>query len=143
MKTPKGKMATRIQLPLSVAECVTIHKAQGQSVDNVMIRMNTASHRGLFYVAASRARSVEGLHFVRTIAKDHLDVDDFNTKKEWPFRVIHEEYDRLRRLEPNTERIAEGVKGVDFILKLTNMDGGTVQLKDIDEDMFQAFMNQI
>jgi ATP-dependent DNA helicase PIF1 len=54
-------VAKRIQIPLMQAWAVTIHKAQGMSLDRVDIDMNRMFENGQAYVALSRVRTIEGL----------------------------------------------------------------------------------
>ena len=55
---------TRSQLPLKLAWAVTVHKAQGASLDLVVVDLNGAFTTGQHYVALSRATSEEGLQVV-------------------------------------------------------------------------------
>lgn len=49
------------QLPLREAWALTVHKAQGQSFDNVHIDIDKAFAHGQIYTALSRCRTIEGL----------------------------------------------------------------------------------
>lgn len=60
---PKELPATRRQIPLLLAYALTIHKAQGLSLDRV--RVDRLFAPGQAYVALSRARSLEGLAIVK------------------------------------------------------------------------------
>lgn len=51
----------RIAIPLKLAWAITVHKAQGMSIDYVKIDVSKAFADGQVYVALSRARSEEGL----------------------------------------------------------------------------------
>lgn len=59
----------RIQIPLRLAYALTIHKAQGASLDSVLIDVGPSTFEcGQAYVALSRVRSLESL-FIFEIAK--------------------------------------------------------------------------
>jgi hypothetical protein len=56
-----GASCTRVQVPLKLAWCLTIHKIQGASLDYVSVDLDGCFERGQAYVALSRARSDTGL----------------------------------------------------------------------------------
>ena len=60
-KNRKGFEITRLQLPLILAWGLTIHKAQGLTVDKVVLDMDGRFSAGQAYVGISRVRSLEGL----------------------------------------------------------------------------------
>jgi ATP-dependent DNA helicase PIF1 len=65
------------QIPLRLAWAVTVHKAQGQTYDEVMIDMGRGAFSpGQTYVALSRVRSLEGLYLSRPIRQNDIMVDD-------------------------------------------------------------------
>lgn len=65
------------QLPLTPGYALTIHKAQGLSLDDVRIDLGRGAFApGQLYVALSRARSAEGLSLARPIAEADVRVDD-------------------------------------------------------------------
>jgi len=47
-----------------VAEGITIHKSQGQSMNEVVVKMSYPMERSLIYVALSRATSLNGLYLI-------------------------------------------------------------------------------
>ncbi len=58
---PRRKWPCVAQFPLIPATAITIHKSQGMSLDEVVIRADRAFAPGQVYVALSRLRSPEGL----------------------------------------------------------------------------------
>jgi len=86
--------ATRLQFPLKVAYANTIHKCQGQTLDNVVISMDGRFGPGQAYVALSRCRSLEGLHIldfkttsIKTNLKSLQSVDHLSQQN--PFTEPH------------------------------------------------------
>lgn len=75
-KIDRKVIGTFKQIPLRLAYAVTIHKAQGLTLDKVYIDFD----RGLFahgqaYVALSRARALEGLELSRAMTQRDLVID--------------------------------------------------------------------
>jgi len=70
-----------------VAWALTIHKAQGQSFDEVVVDLGvrTAFAAGQVYVALSRCKSLEGLFLMRDICEADIKID----------RRVREFYDKL------------------------------------------------
>ncbi len=51
------------QYPLRLAYAMTIHKAQGLTLDSAYLDIRAAREPGQAYVAVSRVRTLAGLHF--------------------------------------------------------------------------------
>ncbi|KAK0672558.1 P-loop containing nucleoside triphosphate hydrolase protein [Cercophora samala] len=54
----------RVQIPLTAGYALTIHKAQGMTLDSVIIQLDRVFQDEQVYVALSRARTMEGLKIV-------------------------------------------------------------------------------
>lgn len=63
------------QIPLRPAYAITIHKSQGQTFDNVNIDGTRCWPPGQLYVAISRARRIEGIHFLTSINENNIKTD--------------------------------------------------------------------
>ncbi|MFG1397090.1 ATP-dependent DNA helicase [Roseixanthobacter pseudopolyaromaticivorans] len=78
---PSGRIDVQVvgaytQLPLVPAWAMTMHKAQGLTLEDVRIDFdNGAFAAGQAYVALSRARSLEGMSLVREIRPSDIRVD--------------------------------------------------------------------
>lgn len=58
------KVASVAQLPLRLAYAITIHKAQGMTLDKAKINLDKAFTPGMGYVALSRVRRLEDLYLM-------------------------------------------------------------------------------
>jgi ATP-dependent exoDNAse (exonuclease V) alpha subunit len=69
------EMAKINQFPLSGGYAITIHKSQGQTFDWINIKAPYCWDPGQLYVALSRARAVERIHFMEPIRPESLITD--------------------------------------------------------------------
>lgn len=84
IELPNGEVqASRSQIPLILAWALSIHKAQGQTLDRVKVDLGKIFEKGQAYVALSRATCQEGLQVLRFDPKKvmaHDRVRDFYNK---------------------------------------------------------------
>ncbi|KAI9049142.1 hypothetical protein LZ554_006990 [Drepanopeziza brunnea f. sp. 'monogermtubi'] len=68
-------LATRVQIPLTLAWALTIHKSQGMTLDYIEVSSQNIFETGQFYVALSRGTNIEGVT-VTGFSRDQLPLDD-------------------------------------------------------------------
>jgi len=77
------------QYPLVLAWAITIHKSQGQTIENVHIDLGAGAFEvGQTYVAISRCRSMEGLTFSRPLSTSDIIVDSEVMRYYTDFRYL-------------------------------------------------------
>ena len=83
--------------PLTLAYALTIHKAQGLTVDNAIVELNTCRNAQQPYVAMSRVRSLEGIRFATMPTLSSLNKMNGSREQE----CIDNEMNRLKILQEN------------------------------------------
>lgn len=98
VELPNGEVqASRAQVPLILAWALSIHKAQGQTLNRVKVDLGRVFEKGQAYVALSRATSMAGLQVLR-----------FDPKKVNAHERVRTFYSKLARVElaeKNKERM--------------------------------------
>ncbi len=89
VELPNGEVqASRSQIPLILAWALSIHKAQGQTLERVRVDLGKVFEKGQAYVALSRATSMAGLQILR-----------FDPKKVIAHEKVRSFYSSLSRVE--------------------------------------------
>lgn len=100
VELPNGEVqASRNQIPLILAWALSIHKAQGQTLERVKVDLGRVFEKGQAYVALSRATAMKGLQVLR-----------FDAKKVVAHERVRTFYGNLSRYElaeKNAERMKE------------------------------------
>ncbi|EED13562.1 conserved hypothetical protein [Talaromyces stipitatus ATCC 10500] len=91
---------SRTQFPIIVAYAMTVHKAQGITVDQAVLNITNRDFAlGLTYVALSRVKKLSGVLF-----EEGFDYERFVRKKPHPTMVMRKE-DAQRRLEQHIDYV--------------------------------------
>jgi ATP-dependent DNA helicase PIF1 len=100
VELPNGEVqASRNQIPLILAWALSIHKAQGQTLDRVKVDLGKVFEKGQAYVALSRATSMAGLQVMR-----------FDPKKVNAHDRVRNFYAKLSRVELEEKAEESGKK---------------------------------
>lgn len=92
------------QIPLTLAHALTIHKAQGTTLEKVKLSLANCFEEGMAYVALSRCKTLQGIEltsYSRSAIKTNPKVIDFYNKVEQSFAPIEL---RLAALAPYEEQ---------------------------------------
>ena len=102
IELPNGEVqASRSQIPLILAWALSIHKAQGQTLERVKVDLGKIFEKGQAYVALSRATSQEGLQILR-----------FDPKKVMAHDRVRAFYDSLYSISQTAAPVDAVRKGV-------------------------------
>jgi len=69
-------LSSMVQYPLKAAWAVSVHRAQGMTLDNAVVNLTDCFAPGQAYVALSRVRTAEGLSIRGQINKDTVHADE-------------------------------------------------------------------
>ena len=98
IELPNGEIqASRSQVPLILAWALSIHKAQGQTLERVKVDLGKIFEKGQAYVALSRATCQEGLQILR-----------FDPKKVMAHDKVRNFYDSLYSFDQAAATNASG-----------------------------------
>lgn len=98
VELPNGEVqASRNQVPLILAWALSIHKAQGQTLERVKVDLGKVFEKGQAYVALSRATSMAGLQVLR-----------FDPKKVNAHDKVRNFYANLSRVELEVKASGKG-----------------------------------
>jgi ATP-dependent DNA helicase PIF1 len=125
IELPSGEVqAQRRQLPLILAWALSIHKAQGQTIERVKIDLRRVFEKGQAYVALSRATSQAG-----------LEVLNFDPSKVMAHPRVAQFYDSLYSVNKALQhpKVAKPIA----TKKIQNSDEGLVGF-EFDDDMEAA-----
>jgi ATP-dependent DNA helicase PIF1 len=108
---PNGEVvAKRLQIPLILAWALSIHKAQGQTLERVKVDLGRVFEKGQAYVALSRATTQQGLQVTRFDARKvmvHPKVVTFYDQLVSISQVLGKKGGRLLTLEEQEQEMLE------------------------------------
>ena len=122
IELPNGEVqASRSQVPLILAWALSIHKAQGQTLERVKVNLGKVFEKGQAYVALSRATCQEGLQ-----------VTNFEANKVMAHERVRTFYDSLYSVHQATQ---SGSRAASQLAKFSSEDSLFVSE---DEDEWEA-----
>lgn len=130
VELPNGDVqAARRQLPLILAWALSIHKAQGQTLERVKVDLGRAFEKGQAYVALSRA-----------VSKDGLQVTRFEKSKVMAHPRVINFYNKLYTVDVALAAPKKANTMKDFTNKSSGfpMTGRGVEVIDLDEEEAMA-----
>ena len=126
IELPNGEVqASRSQIPLILAWALSIHKAQGQTLERVKVDLGKIFEKGQAYVALSRATTQEGLQISR-----------FDPKKVMAHDKVRGFYDSLYSVDSASSR-NQGIH-LGQPSEAAAMTGGDPWEEDDDDDGLKA-----
>ena len=131
IELPNGEIqASRQQIPLILAWALSIHKAQGQTLERVKVDLGKIFERGQAYVALSRATCQEGLQIMR-----------FDPKKVMAHDKVKNFYDSLYSIDQ--ARSGSGGEGGVMAWKVAKKEMGNGSRYsgedfEVDDEVLQA-----
>ena len=128
IELPNGEVqASRSQVPLILAWALSIHKAQGQTLERVKVDLGKIFEKGQAYVALSRATNQEGLQIMR-----------FDPKKVMAHDRVRGFYDSLYSINKALESKAPADMSKNEDIANAHRDNYVDAVFDEDHDAMQA-----
>ncbi|KIW00204.1 uncharacterized protein PV09_08244 [Verruconis gallopava] len=117
VELPNGEVqASRHQVPLILAWALSIHKAQGQTLERVKVDLGKVFEKGQAYVALSRATSMKGLQIV-----------NFQPGKVMAHEKVRKFYENLTKIEKSGAKSGSKSEGHVRTGKESGPVAGTVE----------------
>ena len=126
IELPNGEVqAFRSQIPLILAWALSIHKAQGQTLERVKVDLGKIFEKGQAYVALSRATCQEGLQISR-----------FDPKKVMAHEKVRTFYDSLYSVE-HASKASEDIRKAAERSKGNSYDKWGLEVYEEDADVLE------